>query len=306
MLERDPTSLLSLNALFAEHMDRLNIDQASTYLRKMEVVNPSAELLQFQNGIFEMMQGHLSKALESLFDPKMALQSGLFTFNTQLIVTALGYGRQLENADSGAALEFYAAADLVEDARRVGPGFEARGAATRDYETALPLAYWKAREGEYESALALLAPFGESDSGKWGRQFDLELDCSGAVLSFALHRKLNHEKSAARLLKKLKQVYLAISNDPDGSQLITDYLGAVVAIGEGDRKAALNFLEKQIARTFFNATPILNNQIFDELQSELGYRKILDDVEAHSARQRVAAKEAGLLPISKELLARLA
>lgn len=304
-VELDPASLVLLASLATQYSDCLDFDRVEAVLDQMAVIDPGTPLLAGSRAILQVIKGEEKEALELLLAPEVAFSSGYITFDTLYYASLLGYAKQVEPIDPMFAMEGYLAMGQLEEARRLGPILVAKEGAAEDYDTALALATWYAREERYSEALALVTPFDEPDPDKWGRHFDEQNDYRGATLSLYLRGRLGKRASTRLYLDKLKELHLILERDPDGQSYRTDYIGAVIAAAGGDTEAALTALEHQIKRTISLANVLLSDVNFDSLKDEPRYQALLEKVETHLAGEKAKAEAAGLLPIPEELLARL-
>ncbi|TNE36767.1 MAG: TIR domain-containing protein [Alphaproteobacteria bacterium] len=304
-LERDPVSALALTGAVAEYTDRLRFKEASSIFAQMEAAGVAASIASNSKAILNSKQGHVTEALACLLDPQVAFTNNVTSYNAFVFAGVLGYTDSIEEFEPGLALSLYLSLGNSEAARHLGTELEHDSGAKEDHEIALSLADWKAFEGEYAEANSLLTPFDDPDPDGWGRNFSITSAFQGGILSMFLRRKLGKRASAALILEKLKTIHQSMLADPDGTHYLADYLAAVIAVAEGDTEGALTALETQWARCRDNFDELLFNRMFDELRDEPRFKALQERLDAHIAAERKAAEDAGLLPIPKELLARL-
>jgi adenylate cyclase len=304
-LEHDPVSLIALSGVWQEYLIRGELKEATAMLEPMERTHPATPIAKSCKAASKFWQGHYAKALGLFLQPDIAFEGSLNIYNTLGIAGTLGYASSFEEFAPELALLFHLSHGERDAAARLVAQLEGQSSAKEDYETAVTLAEWKAREGKYAEALDLLIPFDDPDPDGWGPHFQLTSSCGGAVLSLYLRRKLGKRASAALTLEKLKYLHQVLLADPDGVHYATDFLAAVIAWHEGDPDAALTALENQSSRIKFNFDGYLADPTFEDLRGEPRYQALQEQLEAHLSAERKAAEDAGLLPIPEELMAKL-
>jgi len=295
----DPLSLVELSNLSWEFVTRARFEETQELADKIATIDPTSIFHCWVRITLSMAHGKMKDTLATYLQNKEFLNLG---WGLQSTLTLFGFGPSREHVQSEEAFYLYCLHGYKADAHRLGTALQNQPAG-RSHFLMYALAFWHTQEGRFEEALKLLAPFDETDPGKWGRHFDLDNHCLGARLSYYLRDKLGDRSGADFYTAKLKELYQVRLQDSEGINRITYLLGAYCALIDGNRNEALDSIERFVERAPSFASEAASDPLLSTLEPEPRFQAVMKSVKRHIASERQAAFDSGLLPPSQELLA---
>lgn len=304
-LELDPVSMVAMHNLANNLLERAQREEAETIFSKMKVIDPTSHMVRNVEVYMALESGHLSEALSRVFSSEEALGNSNALIVALEVLADLGETDVIVNTKRPFGLRLLAERGLADEAAALRKSLAQDDLENLNYLDTLGMAYLAVRNGEYAEALALLRPFEETDPDKWGPLFGIDEFFLGARLSFYARRRLGKTASASLYLTKLREIYQTFQMDPDGAHFTKHFLGAILAVADGDMDGALDLLEEQVAKTMHFVTHLLQDPILEVLHDQPRYQALCARVDAHFASERKTAEAAGLLPVPQNILDRL-
>jgi tetratricopeptide (TPR) repeat protein len=301
--EVDPTSLLNLQSIANQYINRLRLEDAEKIAVQMETTHPDSDMTTFLWGSLEQARGNYAKAIEIYLSAKDPMGLSLLVFNIQIMAISMGWGEIFDDYDTASAFEAYANTGQMDNANALAEKVMSDEKNLIIYDTMLAIAEWQARGGDYEATLETLRPFDEPDPDNWSPHFALSTGCAGALLSWYARLKLDKTTSAALYLSKLEQVLKVTRGDPDRTQVAAEYLEMSLAVAKGEMDRAIEILEGALDQTMWLADSFVTAVWMEPLFDDLRFMALKARVQDHLASERRKCEEAGLIDRMKALLA---
>lgn len=301
MLAIDPLSLNNLGNYSTHLIEYAMFEEARTVTDKLWSLDPAGTSPLFRKMELSEYRGDTAAVLKWALDFPGTIEQGPLLLVLHQALFTLGLGRLVEHLEARLSLSNYLMAGDLEGARRTAKAVMAAPDDFSPYRRELALAFLDAIEGRTSEALARISPFDEPDPEKWGIHFNPEDEMLGAQLSAWTRQQTGDDAGAEFYKAKLREVFEAHLQDPDGTLYFTYKVGASVAAMDGDKNRALDLIDKQVERSNLGAQGILLAPWFSSLRDDPRFKAAMAKLDAHVEAEKARAEGMGLLPLSPKI-----